>query len=154
MHEAVELRDGGDRYGGKGVTKAVENVNAVIAPELIGLDATDQVGIDEKMIALDGTPNKGNLGANAILGVSLAAAKAAADTTYLLGGPARWDGSFETTGGQPDWHGWTSIDYTILTTEPLWNVSDFNAARSAREIVAHPDVSDLSGVGKRSECPA
>jgi enolase len=78
MHEAVELRDGGERYGGKGVTKAVDNVNTVIAPELIGRDATDQVGIDEKMIALDGTPNKGNLGANAILGVSLAVAKAAA----------------------------------------------------------------------------
>jgi enolase len=78
MHEAVELRDGGERYGGKGVTKAVDNVNTVIAPELIGRDATDQVGIDERMIALDGTPNKGNLGANAILGVSLAVAKAAA----------------------------------------------------------------------------
>jgi enolase len=78
MHEAVELRDGEERYGGKGVTKAVQNVNTVIAPELISWDATDQVGIDAKMIALDGTPNKGNLGANAILGVSLAVAKAAA----------------------------------------------------------------------------
>jgi len=78
MHEAVELRDGEERYGGKGVTKAVQNVNTVIAPELIGWDATDQVGIDEKMIALDGTPNKGSLGANAILGVSLGVAKAAA----------------------------------------------------------------------------
>jgi enolase len=78
IHEAVELRDGQDRYGGKGVTKAVDNVNTVIAPQLIGWDATDQVGIDEAMIALDGTPNKGKLGANAILGVSLAVAKAAA----------------------------------------------------------------------------
>jgi enolase len=79
VHEAVELRDGDvGRYGGKGVLKAVDNVNTTIADELIGWDALDQVGIDEFLIALDGTPNKGNLGANAILGVSLAVAKAAA----------------------------------------------------------------------------
>jgi len=79
VHEAVELRDGdAGRYGGKGVLKAVDNVNTIIADELIGWDALDQVGIDEFLIALDGTPNKGNLGANAILGVSLAVAKAAA----------------------------------------------------------------------------
>ena len=79
VHEAAELRDGdGARYGGKGVTQAVENVNAVLAPELAGMEATDQEGIDAAMIALDGTPNKGKLGANAILGVSLAAAKASA----------------------------------------------------------------------------
>ncbi len=79
-HEAVELRDGDkNRYLGKGVLKAVENVNEVIAPELIGLDVSDQLGIDKKMIELDGTPNKGKLGANAILAVSLACAKAAAD---------------------------------------------------------------------------
>ncbi|MGB9587858.1 MAG: phosphopyruvate hydratase [Armatimonadota bacterium] len=78
-HEAVELRDGDKAvYGGKGVTKAVDNVNNVIAPEIVDLDATDQVGIDNVMIELDGTPNKGRLGANAILGVSLAVAKAAA----------------------------------------------------------------------------
>lgn len=78
-HEAVELRDGDKAvYGGKGVTKAVDNVNNVIAPEIVDLDATDQVGIDNLMIELDGTPNKGRLGANAILGVSLAVAKAAA----------------------------------------------------------------------------
>lgn len=78
-HEAVELRDGDKGvYGGKGVTKAVDNVNNVIAPEIVDLDATDQVGIDNLMIELDGTPNKGRLGANAILGVSLAVAKAAA----------------------------------------------------------------------------
>ena len=78
-HEAVELRDGDkDRYLGKGVLKAVENVNEEIAPEVIDLDATDQVGIDNLMIELDGTPNKARLGANAILGVSLAVAKAAA----------------------------------------------------------------------------
>ncbi|MDN9010457.1 phosphopyruvate hydratase [Brevibacillus laterosporus] len=78
-HEAVELRDGDkSRYLGKGVTKAVANVNDTIAPELIGMDATDQVGIDMTMIALDGTPNKAKLGANAILGVSMAVARAAA----------------------------------------------------------------------------
>jgi len=78
-HEAIELRDGDEsRYGGKGVTKAVDNVNDEIAPEIIDLDAADQVGIDNLMVELDGTPNKGRLGANAILGVSLAVAKAAA----------------------------------------------------------------------------
>ncbi len=78
--EAVELRDGDkDRYLGKGVTKAVDNVNDIIAPELIGLDATDQVYIDKLLNELDGTPNKAKLGANAILGVSLACAKAAAN---------------------------------------------------------------------------
>ncbi len=77
--EAVELRDGDKKvYGGKGVLKAVENVNERIAPELIDLDATEQVAIDELMIHLDGSDNKGKLGANAILGVSLAVAKAAA----------------------------------------------------------------------------
>ncbi len=79
VHEAVELRDGdAARYGGKGVLKAVDNVNSLIADELWGFDALDQVGLDEYLIELDGTPNKGKLGANAILGVSLAAAKAAA----------------------------------------------------------------------------
>ncbi len=83
-HEAVELRDGDkSRYGGKGVLKAVENVNSVIADELLGWDATDQKGIDQMLIALDGTPNKGRLGANAILGVSLAVAKAAAASVGL-----------------------------------------------------------------------
>ena len=78
-NEAVELRDGDKKvYGGKGVLKAVENVNERIAPELIDLDATEQVAIDELMIHLDGTENKGNLGANALLGVSLAVAKASA----------------------------------------------------------------------------
>ncbi len=79
-HEAVELRDNdGNRFGGKGVLKAVQNVNEVIGPEIEGLDAVEQVAIDELMIELDGTPNKGNLGANAILGVSLAVAHAAAN---------------------------------------------------------------------------
>ncbi len=78
-NEAVELRDGDkSRYGGKGVLKAVENVVETIGPEVEGLDAVDQAGLDQVLIDLDGTPNKGNLGANAVLGVSLAAAHAAA----------------------------------------------------------------------------
>jgi len=80
--EAVELRDGdAERFGGKGVLNAVDNVNTVIAPEVVGMDALDQVGIDRLMIDLDGTDNKGKLGANAILGVSMAVARAAA--SYL-----------------------------------------------------------------------
>lgn len=77
-HEAVELRDGGKSYMGKGVGKAVNNVNTIISPELLGTSVFDQQYIDQLMIELDGTPNKANLGANAILGVSLACAKAAA----------------------------------------------------------------------------
>src|SRR6185437_14745522 len=76
--EATELRDGGSAYGGKGVTKAVANVNGELADAVRGRDATDQAGLDGVMIELDGTPNKSRLGANAILGVSLAAARAAA----------------------------------------------------------------------------
>jgi enolase len=92
-HEAVELRDGDPaRYGGKGVLTAVGNVNEALAKRVVGLDALDQVGLDTAMIELDGTPNKGKLGANAILGVSLAAAHAAAEASGLplyryLGGP-------------------------------------------------------------------
>src|SRR3989440_962017 len=95
-HEAVELRDGDkSRYGGKGLLKAVRNINETINEAIIGLDATDQIVLDEVMIELDGTPNKANLGANAILGVSLAAAKAAANAQqepfyrYLGGVSAR-----------------------------------------------------------------
>jgi enolase len=76
--EAVELRDGGDRYMGKGVTRAVQNVNEIIAPELVGMDPSEQAFLDDMMIKLDGTPNKAHLGANAILGVSMALARAAA----------------------------------------------------------------------------
>jgi len=84
VHEALELRDGEpERYGGKGVMKAVDHVNEVIADELWGFDALDQVALDRYLLELDGTPNKGNLGANAILGVSLAAAKAAAEALNL-----------------------------------------------------------------------
>ena len=77
-NEALELRDGGSRYCGKGVLKAVKNVNEIIAPEIVGMNALEQRAIDAKMIELDGTPTKSKLGANAILGVSLAVAKAAA----------------------------------------------------------------------------
>jgi enolase len=83
-HEAVELRDGDKaRYGGKGVLKAVENVNTIINDALVGEEAEDQIAIDEAMIDLDGTHNKANLGANAVLGVSLAIAKAAAEASGL-----------------------------------------------------------------------
>jgi len=95
-HEAVELRDGDkNRYGGKGVLIAVENVNETIHDAIVGLDASDQVALDELMIELDGTPNKGSLGANAILGVSLAISKAVANVQqqplyrYLGGVSAR-----------------------------------------------------------------
>ncbi len=92
-HEAVELRDGGGRYRGKGVLKAVEAVNGELFDALVGLDSEDQLAIDQAMRDLDGTENKGRLGANAILGVSLAIAKASADSLGLplyryLGGPA------------------------------------------------------------------
>ncbi len=84
IHEALEMRDGDKaRYGGKGVTQAVENANITLAEALIGEDATDQVAIDGLMLGLDGTPTKSELGANAILGVSLAVAKAAADSVGL-----------------------------------------------------------------------
>jgi enolase len=91
--EATELRDGGDAWGGKGVSRAVDNVNSPIAEAVAGLDAADQQGLDDALIALDGTPNKSRLGANAILGVSLAAAHAQAAEEGLalwryLGGDA------------------------------------------------------------------
>ena len=90
--EAVELRDGGKRYGGKGVGKAVDAVLDVIGPELVGFEASEQRLVDARLLELDGTPNKAQLGANAILGVSLAVARAAADSAGLplyryVGGP-------------------------------------------------------------------
>lgn len=90
--EAVELRDGGDRYGGKGTLNAVKGVESQIAPRITGLDAADQRLVDQEMLDLDGTPNKASLGANAILGVSLAVARAAASSAGLplfryVGGP-------------------------------------------------------------------
>ncbi len=92
-HEAVELRDGGDDFQGKAVLKAVQNVHSVIAPELLGRDASCQFELDQVMKDLDGTPNKGRLGANAILAVSMASARAAADSLMVplysyLGGPS------------------------------------------------------------------
>ncbi|MFQ5533975.1 MAG: phosphopyruvate hydratase [Sphingomonadales bacterium] len=92
-HEAVELRDGGERFGGKGVRKAVEAVEGAIFDAISGMDAEDQLHIDDTLCELDSTPNKARLGANAILGVSLAVAKAAADELGLplyryIGGPA------------------------------------------------------------------
>ncbi|HEY2960654.1 MAG TPA: phosphopyruvate hydratase, partial [Actinomycetota bacterium] len=81
--EAVELRDGGDRYGGKGVRSAVRNVNEVIAPALLDVDAYDQRAVDRLLLDLDGTDNKSKLGANATLGVSMAVARAAADSLEL-----------------------------------------------------------------------
>jgi len=91
-HEAVELRDGGSRYGGKGVEKAVKAVLDEIGPELVGLEAVEQRIIDQKLVDLDGTPDKSRLGANALLGVSLAVARAGADSSGLelfryVGGP-------------------------------------------------------------------
>ncbi|MEI7775581.1 MAG: phosphopyruvate hydratase, partial [Verrucomicrobiota bacterium] len=92
-HEAVELRDGDkERYLGKGVLKAVHNIEEIIAPEIEGFDALDQVSIDRALLALDGTPNKSNLGANALLAVSLATAHAASNQLGLplfkyIGGP-------------------------------------------------------------------
>jgi enolase len=96
VHEALELRDGDKgRYGGKGVLKAVENINEEIADALLGLDALDQAAVDDTMLELDGTPNKSKLGANAMLGASLAVARAAAEAVdlplyrYLGGVPAK-----------------------------------------------------------------
>ena len=104
MHEAVELRDGGAEWGGKGVTKAVANVGGEIAGAVAGLDATDQAALDRRLVELDGTPNKGRLGANAILGVSMAAAKAAAAHA-----------------GQPLWR-WLGGDGACVLPVPMMNV--------------------------------
>lgn len=95
-HEAVELRDGGKRYGGKGVQNAVANVNGEIADAMQGMDVTDQAGIDRKLIELDGSENKSRLGANALLGVSLAAAHAAAAAK----GQALWESLLAGSGQQ------------------------------------------------------
>jgi enolase len=103
-HEAVELRDGGAAYGGKGVAKAVANVNGELRDAVLGLDANEQEALDARLVELDGTPNKSRLGANAILGVSLAAAKAAADDA-----------------GQPLFHYLGGADATTLPV-PMLNV--------------------------------
>ncbi len=142
VHEALELRDGDkERYGGKGVQKAVENVNTSIAEELYGWDPFDQEGIDNVMLGLDGTSNKSSLGANAILGVSLAVAKAAADSLqiplyrYLGGVSARMlpvpmmnilNGGAHT--------GWQSTDFQEFMVMPVGADSFAEALRWSAEI--------------------
>jgi enolase len=141
-HEAVELRDGGKAYLGKAVTKAVENVNTKIAPELIGLDPRDQEHIDNLMIELDGTPNKAKLGANAILGVSLAVAKAAAEASGLplyryLGGPGARTLPVPMmnilNGGK---HADNTVDFQEFMIQP-WGFDSFSAAMQAGVEIYH-----------------
>ncbi len=152
-HEAVELRDGDKaRYLGKGVLKAVDNVNEKIAPEIIGYDVFDQAGIDKKMIDLDGTKNKGNFGANAILGVSMAAARAAADElglplyTYLGGFNAK---TLPTpmmniiNGGS---HADNNVDFQEFMIMPVGAPTFKEALRMGAEIF-HALKSVLSGMG-------
>ena len=140
VHEAVELRDGDpSRYSGKGVLKAVSNVVEVIAPELIGLDALDQAAIDARMRELDGTENKGRLGANAILGVSLACARAAAEATGLplyryLGGVGAVTlpvPQFNVLNGGA--HAQTSVDFQEFMFIPLGMPSFAEALRAGSE---------------------
>ncbi len=142
VHEALELRDGdAARYGGKGVQQAVENVNIAIEEDLYGWDALDQAGIDNLLLGLDGTPNKGHLGANAILGVSLAVAKAAAESVglplyrYLGGVSARTlpvpmmnilNGGAHT--------GWQSTDFQEFMVMPVGASSFCEALRWGAEI--------------------
>ena len=141
VHEAVELRDGDkSRFLGKGVQKAVDNVNTVIAGELVGLDALDQVDIDRTMIELDGTENKEKLGANAILGVSMAVARAAAD---YLGIPLfKYLGSYHSSvlpvpmaniinGGS---HADNSVDFQEFMVMPVGAKSIREAVRMTAEI--------------------
>jgi len=144
-HEAVELRDGDkSRYLGKGVLQAVENVNTIIADELIGLDALDQVGIDEMLIGLDGTENKSRLGANAILGTSLAVAKAAALTLelplyrYIGGVNARTlpVPQFNILNGGKH-TGWQSTDLQEFMVMPVGAESFAEALRWGAEIYHH-----------------
>lgn len=141
VHEAVELRDGDKkRFGGKGVLKAVDNVNNVIAPEVEGMDALDQVAIDKAMIALDGTPNKAKLGANAILGVSMAVARAAAN---YLGLPLfKYLGAYKSTvlpvpmanilnGGA---HSDNKVDFQEFMVMPIGASSEREAIRWTAEV--------------------
>ncbi|MDI3233544.1 phosphopyruvate hydratase [Exiguobacterium antarcticum] len=152
-HEAVELRDGDkSRYLGKGVLKAVDNVNEKLAPEIIGYDVFDQAGIDKKMIDLDGTKNKGNLGANAILGISMAAARAAADElglplyTYLGGFNAK---TLPTpmmniiNGGS---HADNNVDFQEFMIMPVGAPTFKEALRMGAEVF-HALKSVLSGMG-------
>ncbi|QOV90260.1 phosphopyruvate hydratase [Humisphaera borealis] len=141
-HEACELRDGDKAYLGKGVTKAVDNVNTKIAPELIGLDPRDQEHIDNLMIELDGTPNKAKLGANAILGVSLAVAKAAAEASGLplyryLGGPGARTLPVPMmnilNGGK---HADNTVDFQEFMIQP-WGFDSFSSAMQAGVEIYH-----------------
>ncbi len=140
-HEAVELRDGDkSRFLGRGVLKAVQNVNNLIAPEIVGLDGLDQVDVDRTLIALDGTENKGKLGANAILGVSMATARAAAD---FLGLPLyKYLGAFHAcllpvpmanilNGGA---HADNSVDFQEFMVMPVGAKSIREAIRTVAEI--------------------
>jgi enolase len=142
-HEAVELRDGDkSRYGGKGVRQAVENVVQIIAPELLGEDAADQALIDDRLIEIDGTPNKGKLGANAILGVSLACAHAAAASyglplyRYLGGVNARTlpVPMFNILNGGK--HASDSTDFQEFMVMPVGLASFSEALRAGAEIFA------------------
>jgi enolase len=143
-HEAVELRDGDeDRYLGKGVLKAVKNVNEKIAPRLLGHDATDQAGIDQVLIDLDGTPNKGKLGANALLGVSLATAHAAAASVglplyrYLGGANAKYlpvPLMNILNGGK---HADNNVDFQEFMVMPLGAGSFRDALRMGAEVFHH-----------------
>ena len=143
-HEAVELRDGDKaRYGGLGTQKAVDNVNNVIAEHIIGFDVRDQQGIDRAMIALDGTPNKGKLGANAILGVSIAVARAAAD--YLEVPLYSYLGGFNTkvlptpmmniiNGGE---HADNNVDIQEFMIQPVGAKTVKEAIRMGSEVFHH-----------------
>src|SRR6476659_4643398 len=142
-HEAVELRDEDKKkYLGKSVYKAVDNVNSKIAPELIGLDPRDQEAIDALMIELDGTPNKGKLGANAMLGVSMAVAKAAAEASGLplyryLGGPGAKTLPVPMmnilNGGK---HADNNVDFQEFMIQP-WGFDDFREALRAGVEIYH-----------------
>ena len=153
VHEAVELRDGDSkRFGGKGVLKAVANVNDIIAPAIEGMDALDQVAIDRAMIELDGTPNKGRLGANAILGVSMAVARAAAD---FLGLPLfKYLGAYHANvlpvpmanilnGGA---HSDNKVDFQEFMVMPIGATSERGAVRMVAEVF-HALKSVLKGKG-------
>ena len=140
--EAVELRDGGDAWMGKGVTKAVENVNEHIARAVEGMDARDQEGIDAVMIELDGTPNKSNLGANATLGVSMAVARAAAEASGLplyryLGGSSAKTLPVPMlnilNGGK---HADNTVDFQEFMIQP-WGFDDFGIAMRAGVEIYH-----------------
>ncbi len=141
-HEAVELRDGGGAYGGKGVLKAVENVNDTVAGELFGIDAREQEGIDGLLLELDGTANKSKLGANAALGVSLAVAKAAADGMGLplyryLGGSGAKTLPVPMlnilNGGK---HADNTVDFQEFMIQP-WGFDDFGEALRAGVEIYH-----------------